>query len=343
MSVDGLVDPKNRARTALDRHALTARSYSPTALQQFSVCPYQFLLGAVHRLAPRELPAPIDALEPVQRGSLVHEALYELCTTLAKRALLPVTQDNLAVAREALDAVVFAVAERHRAELAPAIPRVWDDSIAALRADLGEWLRRAASLAASEPAWTPWRYELAFGLPSQDSRGARAAGDRRDAASQPEPVVLEGGLRLRGSIDLVERSARGTLRATDHKTGKVAEGSRRLLIAGGRVLQPLLYALALEKLVPDMPVEVGRLYYATAAGGFETIEIPLDDEARAAAQEVAGTIGAAIDEGFFPAAPAPDACASCAYRAVCGPYEEIRIEKKSPERLARLAALRAHR
>jgi CRISPR/Cas system-associated exonuclease Cas4 (RecB family) len=334
MSVDGLVDPTGRARTALDRHALAARSYSATALQQFAVCPYQFLLGAVHRLSPREVAAPIDALEPMQRGSLVHEALYELCTALAARDLLPVTPANLDDARGCLDAAVGAVADRYRVELAPAIPRVWDDAIAALRTDLGEWLRRAAGIAVIDPGWTPWRYELAFGL---------APRDRRDPSSQPEPVVLDGGLRLRGSIDLVERTAAGALRATDHKTGKPASDARGMVIDGGRVLQPLLYALALEKLFPESPVLVGRLYYCTAAGGFEAIEIPLDDEARAAAAQVATTVSAALDEGFLPAAPAPDACAPCAYRPVCGPYEEIRIEKKNPERLTRLLALRAHR
>jgi len=43
----------------------------------------------------------------------------------------------------------------------------------------------------------------------------------RDPRSQKEPVLLPGGFRLRGSIDLVERhTVRGVLRVTDHKTGK---------------------------------------------------------------------------------------------------------------------------
>src|SRR5205085_5409297 len=38
---DGLVDPDALARDALARHQLTARSFSPTALQHFAACPYR--------------------------------------------------------------------------------------------------------------------------------------------------------------------------------------------------------------------------------------------------------------------------------------------------------------
>ena len=46
-------------------------------------------------------------------------------------------------------------------------------------------------------------------------------------------------------------------------------------------------------------------------------------------------------EGFLPAAPSPGACTHCEYRPVCGPYEETRAGKKSPERLVKLRLLRA--
>ena len=63
----------------------------------------------------------------------------------------------------------------------------------------------------------------------------------------PGAVDLDCGIQLRGSIDLVERHPSGLVRVTDHKTGK-ADGKRGQLIDGGKSLQPLLYALAAEKL-----------------------------------------------------------------------------------------------
>jgi CRISPR/Cas system-associated exonuclease Cas4 (RecB family) len=327
MPVDGLVDPTGRARVALDRHALTARSFSPTALQTFASCPYKFLLHAVHRLSPRESAEAIEEMDPLQRGSLVHETLFELLEALREGDLLPVAERNLDRCRDLLDEVLNRVAARFRDELSPAIERVWDDGIASVRADLREWLRRAVF----DPGWVPWRFELSFGL-----RERRA----RDPHSREEPVVLDSGIQLRGSIDLVERRANGALRATDYKTGKVRAKQGATVVGGGGLLQPVLYALALEKMFPDTRVEVGRLYYCTSAGGFEEVQIPLDAEARSAAQELAEVVGGALTEGFLPAAPAPGACEYCEYRPVCGPYEETRLGKKSKDRLVPLERLR---
>jgi ATP-dependent helicase/nuclease subunit B len=48
------------ARAIMGAHALSARSYSPTALENYARCPYRFFLQAIHGLAPREIPAAID-------------------------------------------------------------------------------------------------------------------------------------------------------------------------------------------------------------------------------------------------------------------------------------------
>jgi CRISPR/Cas system-associated exonuclease Cas4 (RecB family) len=332
---DGLVRPAEGAResiapgavAAIATHALSARSYSPTALQEFAACPYRFLLHAVHRLAPREMPRAIDEMDALQRGSLVHDVQFELFGALERESLLPVRPAGLSRARELLDETLDRVAERFRDELAPAIERVWADGMAGVRADLREWLRRASE---DESGFVPWRFELAFGLPGRHMR---------DPHSSPDPVQLDCGIRLRGSIDLVERRADGALRATDHKTGRerMAQGE---VLAGGNALQPVLYALALEKLFPDAGALSGRLDYCTAAGGFREAIVPLDASARAGADRVAHAIGAALAMPFLPAAPAEGACRFCDYAEVCGPYEEIRTRRKSQQELAELLQLR---
>src|SRR4029078_1115791 len=91
----GLVDPPEEALLAIREHALDKRSFSPTALQNFAACPYRFFLSAVHRLSPREAPAAIEDLDPLTRGSLVHEVQFRLLTDLRKAGLLPVTRNRL--------------------------------------------------------------------------------------------------------------------------------------------------------------------------------------------------------------------------------------------------------
>jgi len=94
----------------------------------------------------------------------------------------------------------------------------------------------------------------------------------------------------------------------------------------------VLYALAVEKLLPDLQVESGRLYYCTSAGSFSEVNVPLDKRARAAATLLATTLGAALEEPFLPALPSRGACTFCDYALVCGPYEEQRTRRKPRNR-----------
>lgn len=328
-AADGLVDPEPAAVAALARHQMGARSYSPTALQNFAACPYRFLLQAIFRLEPREDAEAIEVIDPLTRGSLTHEMQYELLVMLRERRALPVTDGNLEQAFGELDRIVEQVARRWHDELCPAIERVWNDGIDGIRADLREWLRRAAE---EREGWCPERFELAFGL---------AEREQADPASTPESVDLDGGLKLRGSIDLVERNCGGVLRVTDHKTGRV-RAARDFVIGGGKILQPVLYALAAEQVL-GAKVESGRLYYCTAAGGYEERVVAMNDAARAGYHAFLRTFDEALKAAFLPAAPAANECRWCDYRRVCGPYEERRVEIKPPARLAPLRKLREMR
>ncbi len=112
------------------------------------------------------------------------------------------------------------------------------------------------------------------------------------------------------------------------------------IVAGGEALQPVLYALTIEKLFPEASVESGRLYYCTATGGFEERSVPLDAQARDSAKTVAEVIGQALAEPFLPAAPDEGACRWCDYQTVCGPYEEQRTGRKWKPALEGLTRLR---
>ncbi|MGA3230244.1 MAG: PD-(D/E)XK nuclease family protein [Candidatus Binatus sp.] len=327
--VDGLVDPDAAALAVLGKHQLSARSYSPTALQNFAACPYRFFLQAVHRLEPREEPEAIETLDPLTRGSLFAEVQYEILTALRELDVLPVTPEDLEDASALLDERLDEVAARWHEDLAPAIERVWRDGIDGIRADLREWMRRAAE---DPEHWRPEWFELGFGL----SDRAQA-----DPHSSAEPVAIDGGLSLRGSIDLLERDPAGRIRVTDHKTGKV-RAAKDFVIGGGKTLQPILYALAAERLLGE-PIYAGRLYYCTATGGYEERVVEINDEARGAVRKFVAIIKKSLEEGFLPAAPDDRECEWCDYKRVCGPYEERRSRIKPKARLEPLNRLREMR
>jgi CRISPR/Cas system-associated exonuclease Cas4 (RecB family) len=314
---------------ALQQHRLSARAWSPSALQQYARCPYRFALHGIFGLRPAERPTGIQRLDPASRGELYHSVQFELLRDLEARQLLPVTPDHLSRVLDRLETVLQDAAARAEADLAPAIPQIWRSEVQSLRADLRGWLQQKAAM---EPDWLPRYYELSFGL--KDPAG-------RDPHSVYEPVSVAGGCKLRGSIDLVERHASGVVRVVDHKTGRVPD-PRPEIVGQGEVLQPALYALAAEQLLGE-PVSFGRLYYSTIAQNYAAIDVPLNEWTRRRAENVLHIIDGALRDGFLPAAPRKDACRSCDYLAVCGPYEEERVHEKSQAELKSLKELRGWR
>jgi hypothetical protein len=324
---DGLTRTTPHVAEALAAQRLGARPYSLSALQKFSACPYQFTLSAIFRLQPLEQPEPLQRMDPLTRGSLFHEIQARFFRELQTRGQLPVTAATVDAARTVLDETIDRVAEAAHDQLAPAVERVWVDEVASIRRDLDVWL---GHLAADGEEWEPKYFEFAFGqVPGE-----------RDPHSVPAPVTLQEGFKLRGAIDLIEehRQTRA-LRVTDHKTGRKPDRIDRVIVDGGAVLQPVLYAMAVESAM-GRSVSHGRLFYCTAAGSFHSHPIPLNDMTREAGGEVLKVIDRAIAAGFLAAAPAHEACAWCDFRAVCGPDVARRVRRKPQERLADLVELR---
>ena len=326
-TADGLIRSTLRTAPALQRQRLGTRPFSLSALQRFSDCPYQFQLSAIFQLAPLEAPAPLQRLDPLTRGSLFHQIQAEFFRELNSNGLLPLNDSRSATARKMLDWAIGRVSRQAKDDLAPAIDRVWDDELESIARDLRGWLEH---LVEDGQEWKPELFEFAFGLP----------GDlERDPRSVNEPAAIDGRFLIRGSIDLVERRlSGGTLRVTDHKTGK-NRTNKATMVEGGRVLQPILYGMALEAVTGER-VEAGRLSYCTGVGGFTTHVISLDEMSRGRALEVLEVIDRAIENGTLASRPADGACARCDFITVCGADEERRTRKKPANLFADLDALR---
>jgi len=322
---DGITRVTGMTKPMLEAQRLGVRPYSLSALQKFAACPYQFLLSAIHRLEPTEEPEPLQKLDPLTRGSIFHEAQATFFRALKEQKRLPVAEEDVPHALATLDAVIAAVSAKYHEDLAPAIERVWQDEIGDIARDLRVWARRLPQLA----GWEPRHFEFAFGLSDEG----------RDPDSLPDPVLVDGRFKLRGSIDLIERKhGSETLRVTDHKTGK-NRTTWKTVIGGGAILQPVLYSLAIEQAL-QVKVESGRLFYCTSAGGFVDHEIPISEANRRIGLEALEIIDRAIELGFLPAAPAERACTWCDFRPVCGPGEPRRVANKPAEKLGDLEALR---
>lgn len=326
--LDGLTRVTDATRPALESQRLHRRAYSVSALQKFAACPYQFFLSAVYRLAPADRPEPLQRLDPLTRGSIVHRIQAVTYRELERRKELPVTVRNIESALTVLEQATTAVAAEYQERLAPAIDQVWREEMAVIARDLRGWLRRSTD---EEGVWIPRYFELSFGLP--------LAADR-DPRSRREEALIDGRFLLRGAVDLVEEHHQtGVLRVTDHKTGKDRTGDG-LVIGGGETLQPVLYSAAVEQ-VTDKAVVETRLFFCTTAGGYKVRPVPLLPQARRSGVEALEIIDRAIEVGFLAAAPRERACGWCDFRSVCGPHEQTRVARKSPDPLRDLLELRS--
>jgi RecB family exonuclease len=317
---DGLLAEKE-VLTALDRYRPSRHAFSPTELEQYARCPYRFLLRAIYRLRPAKTAEAIQRMDPALRGEIYHSVQSGLLTELRDAAMLPVTESNLDDVQRRLDGVLARISTEAADLYVPAIAQVWQADIESLRADLRGWLRH---MAAHDEEWTPELFEWSFG-------------------TRDEPLQIADGFLLQGRVDLIERHTSGQLRITDHKTGKIPEKPPSC-VGGGEALQPVFYALAAEALLGS-PVAGGRLFYATLRQNFQQFFVPLDAAARASAGTVLSSIETALKDGFLPAAPRQDACRTCDYQPVCGPYEEERTKRgrkaQGPlEQLIRIRGLR---
>ncbi|MGI8961639.1 MAG: PD-(D/E)XK nuclease family protein [Bryobacteraceae bacterium] len=298
------------AAIALDPYQIAQHAYSPTLLNEFARCPYRFYLSAIARLQPVRVPSRFDRLDVMSRGHIYHRTLFR--HFIEMRPL-----------EEALAGVAHEIADK----LAPAIRGSWATEIEKIRADLQAWMN------GRDPDWQPMLIELAFGLADPEAH---------DPNSVRDPVRIEGKWPLRGSIDFVERHPDGRLRVLDHKTGKPERKDFALCVGKGEVLQPILYALALEALGYPTPA-VAALSFGTLRGGFRTDEIRIDSRAREAVAKVMSGIEYHLHRGFLPAAPRKDACHRCEYLPICGPWEEIRVDQKDTSELKVLRNIRGLR
>jgi CRISPR/Cas system-associated exonuclease Cas4 (RecB family) len=313
---DGLIRVTDRTREALAAQRLTSREYSVSALQRYAACPYQFLLGAVHRLRAAEHPEPLQQLDPLTKGSIVHRMQADVMRALAERHGLPLTPDRLDEGLRVLSGVMQRVADDFRERLVPAIDRVWNEEMEAIARDLRGWLRHVAS----DGGWEPRYFELSFGLPLAPDR---------DPRSDPKPVWIDGRFALRGAIDAIDvHTQTKVLRVTDHKTGK-DRTKDTLVIGGGRVLQPLVYAAVAEAML-GVPVGESRLFFCTSAGGFKQRPVLLDPATKRVVIEAFEAIDRAVEHGTLAPMPDEGACTWCEFRPVCGPGAAHHVTRKQP-------------
>jgi len=253
---------------------------SATRLETWAACPFRYFAEVVLGVDVPETPERAFQMNPLDRGSLVHDVLDRFVGGVIAGG--PSDAGHLrAVAED-----VFA---EYEARGVTGRDIFWRRDRERLLRDLVELLRQDTGR-----GYTPLRTELRFGPPDPVRF---ALGDGRVIA-------------FRGAVDRVDEDADGGLLVTDYKTGS----SRRYQglsaadpTAGGRRFQLPVYALAARAAVgrPGAPVEA-EYWFVTSKWKFQHVGYVVDDDVLARVGEVLGKLDTLIGGGAFPPVPTAD-------------------------------------
>jgi RecB family exonuclease len=273
------------------------RPLSPTSLQRYATCGFQYFCASVLGLRETEEPEERTTLDAATRGSIVHHVLQRFFT-------------------EARDVL--------RAD--PGRP--WDDTARArLAAILDEELAAASSRGETGlpiylvAAAAELRADLDRVLTLDSEFRARTGAIPAEFEKRIDVVVT--GRRFRGAMDRVDYSADGSEAwVTDYKTGKAEELDAGNPFGDGKRLQLGIYAAA--EAVPGRTVHA-RYWYITRRGGFAEALYEHTPENAALLGEVVTAMSGGIEAGAFIAVPAedneyfgrPENCVFCAFDRIC--------------------------
>jgi len=312
---DGLVDIEP-LRAEVDPVSGRSAVMSATRLELLAKCPFSYFLRHVLKVQPPEEVAFDRSrwLDPLQRGSLIHEILCEFMTGVAAK------REDVRADRHG--ALMARIAGERIAGTRRTIPPPSDGIFESERRDILETL--AIFMAAEE---------------KRENKGRPLAFEKE---IDREPIGLGDGrsFRLRGFIDRVDEIGQDLYRVIDYKTGSSKPYEDLVHFGRGRTLQPALYAIALEQILsrerPGRTPRVAESGYVFPSRKGEGHEIMVGDFDRRRLRLLLADLLALIERGYF-FAGSDAKCAFCDYRNVCvsgGPGSSSRKREANPDAFA---------
>ena len=295
------------ARSGSARAATRCRRCRSTPCARTSSCS-----SAIYRMRPADDLEPLQRMDPLTRGSLFHAVQTAFYRRLQARGRAAGRRRPAAIARS-----------RCSTQRSRQIAGRASTSCSRRRSIASGTTRSAPSGATCACGSTRSRAPAANGSRSRSSgRSATATAARWPSAAtrraSAEPVTHRRPVSA-ARIDRSRRGARGDRRAARHRSQDRAvprqgphDRRRRRDAAAGAVL-----ARARGRR-PGVRCVEGRLYYATTAGGYRDVRIPLTPQARRTGVEVLEIIDRGVETGFLAPAPREKACTWCDFRPVCG-------------------------
>ncbi len=338
--------------------ALTARygaerCWSPSQLEKYAYCPFQFFMSNVLRL--EAVGEPELETDYQRRGQMLHWLLSSVHRELngASGGHASPTGSRLERFAALVESAVSELRRRGSGDTLDSGLREID--VRKIISWLERYLRQHA---AYDQQWTEWdlpprpaHFEVSFGPRHRDDEApdAESLPDECDPLSTLEPFELDCGgetIRFAGRIDRIDLGRiadSAVFTVVDYKSGQSSTRTSLKSVMQGQSFQLPLYALAAERLLEGNSVTPFRAAYWHVAGkGYqekEAVKFRMAAGGRLQACEEWEILEAAIKprirsliegirRGQFPMHSADDKCTSyCDYRSVCRVNQVRSLEK----------------
>ncbi len=303
----------------LDLTAAGGPTVSASRLETLGQCPLRYFFRYVLEIElPEELTIdPTVWLDPLVRGSLLHEVFEVFLNELIKRGDIPLVQRDEARLLEILQARI----DQIRDEIPPPSEAVFRTEVAQLRRTVGIFLREE-EVYCRETGNRPLFLEVSIGMKNE------GPSTQLDALEPVEVKLPDGSsLRVRGRIDRIDRVANAKANnfvIWDYKTGGTWKYTQQPPFWAGRVVQHALYFLAmnarLKAMGKDFPggkIERFGYFFPSEKTSGDRIEFTPDQ--LEPGKDVLNRLAKIASAGAFLATNQHDKdCGFCEYQGICG-------------------------
>ncbi len=282
---------------------------SPTGLETWARCPFNYLLRTVLHVAETEHPEETLSINPADRGTLMHQALQTFFNTVRGRS----GRDDPWTSEEHAQLRTIAEGACRQAQEAGLTgkPLLWAIERRRILRDLDLFLD-AEQKRRQKDGYIFDRAEFTFGMNGQPPLIVTLPGERSVA--------------FRGSIDRVDHSDDGRIAVVDYKTGR-AEKYQHIgadPVLHGELLQLPVYGLAAAAAF-NVPKVDAQYWFITEQQDYQMAGYEVAAGEPPAFTEALGAIVEGIEEGVFPARSGKwgdhfhsfENCRFCPYDSLC--------------------------
>ncbi len=300
------------------------KTLSAGKLETLAKCPYSYFLREVLKVRPVE-DVSFDAnqwLDAATRGSLLHSIFENFYKELQQDHAKPSYEKHL----ELILTIAQNLMEQQKEILLPPNERVyqreWSDILACCEIFLKEEELHSEN-------YVPLHFEYSFGIDDK------------------EPAIINlssGQVKISGIIDRVDQSNDGKYHIIDYKTGSTYGYANNAPFKGGRQLQHMIYALAIEQHLNlgEGAVEESSYYFPTQKGLAQRFTRKQDKTLRTNGLDILEKLIDAVKHGHFEMTDDVNDCKFCDFKLVCRRhfYDKETLEMKQSNQ--KLKGVRAY-